>query len=738
MQKIFYTQTDEAPGFATVSLLPIIQAFLKPANIEVEVKDISLAARILASFPEHLQKDQIISDDLKFLSSVVQQTDANIMKLPNISASVSQLNAAISELQEKGYKIPDYCADPKNKAEEQVKELYSKVLGSAVNPVLREGNSDRRVAKAVKKYAEQNPHSMGEWSKDSKTHIASMQEGDFFANEKSYISPLAQKVQIIFKDKNNQQTILKDNLALEKNEILDSTLMSVRALRTFFAKEIKSAKQEGVLLSAHLKATMMKISDPIIFGHLVEIFFADIFDKYKQELTQVETNPRTGWQDVLNKIKNLPEATEKKIKADIEKVLKEQPSLAMVNSDKGITNLHVPSDVIIDASLPAMIRNSGKMYNNQGQLEDTKALVPDRCYADVYTATINFCKKHGAFDVKTMGDVSNVGLMAKKAEEYGSHDKTFEIKSDGVVEIIAADGSVIMSHKVESGDIWRACQTKDIAIIDWVKLAVNRAKLTGNPAVFWLNKARAHDNNLITQVNKYLAQNDTDGLDIQILAPLEAAEYTLNRVKNGQNTISVTGNVLRDYLTDLFPILELGSSSKMLSIVPLLLGGSLLETGAGGTAPKLMEQLINENHLRWDSLGEFLAMAASLETMGQKTNDAKIKTLAQCLDQANEMVLNNKKSPKSNVKELDNRGSQFYYALYWAKALAEQTDNSDLSKTFTKVYQELAASEEKIIADLTKIQGKPCDLGGYYFLNHEVASKVMRPSSTFNNILAAI
>ncbi|KEI35441.1 isocitrate dehydrogenase [NADP] [Francisella sp. W12-1067] len=738
MHKIFYTITDEAPALATGSFLPIVQSFTKLADIALETKDISLASRILANFNDYLTDEQKCSDDLAILGELAKTPDVNIIKLPNISASVPQLTAAIKELQTKGYDIPDYPFEPKDEKEQEIKSRYSKVLGSAVNPVLREGNSDRRVAAAVKVYAQKHPHSMGQWTKDSKSHVASMADNDFYANEKSYIVPKATTVKIVHVDNKGKETTLKSNLKLEEKEIIDATKISVKALREFYKQEIQNAKKEGTLLSLHLKATMMKISDPILFGHAVEIFFEDVFKKYAKEFKELGINPRNGWGDAVEKIKQLPQELQDKINADIERVFAKQPDIAMVNSDKGITNLNVPSDVIIDASMPAAIRSSGKMWNKNGKLQDMKAMIPDRCYAGVYAATIDFCKENGAFDVATMGDVSNVGLMAKKAEEYGSHDKTFEVQADGKVLVIDAEDNIIFEHNVEKGDIWRACQTKDIAVKDWVKLAVNRAKITQNPAIFWLDSKRAHDRNLIAKVHEYLTLHDTTGLNIEILSPIEATKYSLKRMKEGKDTISVTGNVLRDYLTDLFPILELGTSAKMLSIVPLLAGGGLFETGAGGSAPKHVEQLINENHLRWDSLGEFLALGASLEDLAIKTRNSKIKVLAEGLDQANKDFLDNDKSPHRKVGELDTRGSHFYLAFYWIKALAKQNDDQELKAKFEPIYQELKANEEKIVKELASVQGKKADIGGYYLPEASKLSSVMRPSKTFNNILTKI
>jgi isocitrate dehydrogenase len=738
MSKIFYTKTDESPALATGSFLPIIEAFAKNAGIEIDVKDISLAARVLSQFPENLTESQKRSDDLAILGELAKTPDANIIKLPNISASIPQLNAVIKELKSQGYNIPEYPADPKNDAEKEIKAKYSKILGSAVNPVLREGNSDRRVAGPVKAYAEKHPHEMGEWKKSSKSHVASMSDNDFYANEKSYIVPKATKVKIVHTDKSGNATVLKSDFALEKDEIIDSTKMSAKALREFYATEIAKAKKEGTLLSLHLKATMMKVSDPIMFGHAVEVFFKDVFDKYAKEFKQIGANAKDGWGSVLDKIKTLPEATQKSINADIEKVFAKQPDVAMVNSTKGITNLHVPSDVIVDASMPASIRFSGQMYNKDGKMQDTKALIPDRCYAGVFAATIDFCKENGAFDVTTMGDVSNVGLMAKKAEEYGSHDKTFEIEADGKVEIIDTDGKVILSHDVEKGDIWRACQTKDIAVRDWVKLAVNRAKATGYPTIFWLDPKRAHDRNLTAKVHEYLTLHDTTGCIIEILSPIEATKHALQRVKDSKDTISVTGNVLRDYLTDLFPILELGTSSKMLSIVPLLAGGGLFETGAGGSAPMLVQQFLEEGHLRWDSLGEFLALAVSLEDMAMKTRDVKIKTLAEALNKANGEYLNNNKAPGKKACEIDTRGSHFYLAMYWAEALANQNDDQDLKAKFIPIAAELKTNEDKIFKEFISAQGSKVTMDGYYNISQKSIDSRMRPSILFNSILNKI
>ncbi|WP_119343735.1 NADP-dependent isocitrate dehydrogenase [Facilibium subflavum] len=734
--KLIYTHTDEAPMLATYSLLPIIEAFTKPAGIEVETKDISLAARILAQFPEYLVQKQ--SDDLALLGELAKTPKANIIKLPNISASIPQLQNAIKELQEQGYRIPDYPVKPQNDKEKEIQSRYAKVLGSAVNPVLREGNSDRRVAKAVKEYAKKHPHSMGSWSADSQSHVAHMDEGDFYGSEQSVIVSRDCKVNIEFIADNGQKEVLKKDLALQKDEVIDASRMSAKALNAFFESQIIDATKQGVLLSLHLKATMMKVSDPIIFGHAVRIYYKAVFDKYADIFEKLGVNPNNGIGDVYAKIKDLPEAQKKAIENDIQAVYQTNASLAMVDSDKGITNLHVPNDVIIDASMPAAIRASGKMWGADNKLHDTKAMIPDRSYAGVYQETINFCKEHGAFDPTTMGSVANVGLMAKKAEEYGSHDKTFEITQNGQVQVVDNEGNVLLQHVVEKGDIWRMCQTKDVAICDWVKLAVTRARLTKSPTIFWLDDKRAHDRNLIQKVKAYLQDHDTSGLDIQILSPVDATRFSLKAIKEGKDVIAVTGNVLRDYLTDLFPILELGTSAKMLSIVPLLAGGGLYETGAGGSAPKHVQQLLKENHLRWDSLGEFLALAASLEDLANKTGDKKIAILAKTLDQANSEFLNNNKSPSRKVGELDNRGSHFYLALYWAKALAEQDEDQQLKQKFSQVAKDLIDNEDKIVAELNKVQGKSVDVGGYFHPSADEIAKVMRPSMTLNHIIDAL
>lgn len=733
--KIIYTKTDEAPALATFSLLPIVESFTKPANIALETRDISLAGRILSQFPERLKGDQKVSDDLAELGELAKQPEANIIKLPNISASIPQLKAAIEELRQKGYNLLPYPDEPRNDEEREIKAKYDKVKGSAVNPVLREGNSDRRAPKAVKNYAKKNPHSMGEWSKDSKTHVATMGKDDFRDNEKSVTLSEATKVNIILATASGNKTTLKKDLHLQKGEILDGTFMSKKALLNFLEEQVQDAKDKGVLFSLHMKATMMKVSDPIIFGHAIRAFFKDVFEKYGVELQKAGADPNSGLGDVLNAINSLPEDKQKEINSAIEADLQEGPDLAMVNSDKGITNLHVPSDVIIDASMPAMIRTSGKMWNAQGKPQDTKAVIPDSSYAGLYKATLQFCKEHGAFDPTTMGTVPNVGLMAQKAEEYGSHDKTFEIPEAGTVQVITEDGKVLLEHEVEKGDIWRACQTKDAAVRDWVKLAVSRARATNTPAVFWLDEDRAHDAELIKKVKEYLKEHDTDGLEIKILSVEGATQYTLERVKQGKDTISVTGNVLRDYLTDLFPILELGTSAKMLSIVPLMNGGGLFETGAGGSAPKHVQQFVEEGHLRWDSLGEFLALAVSLEHLGEKYDNKKALVLSEALDKATEEFLDKDKSPSRKVNELDNRGSHFYLALYWAQALAEQERDWELRDHFSKIARELEENKERILQELIDAQGSPVDIGGYYYPEEDKISRAMRPSETLNKIL---
>lgn len=735
-EKIIYTKTDEAPMLATYSFLPIIEAFTKAAGVSLETRDISLAGRILSQFPDYLNEDQKVADDLAELGELAKKPEANIIKLPNISASIPQLKNAISELQSKGFAIPDYPDEPSNEKEKEIQARYDKIKGSAVNPVLREGNSDRRAPKAVKNFAKKNPHSMGEWSSDSKTHVATMSEGDFRSNEKSVTLDSDNTLKIEFTSESGETKTLKDNLKVLNGEVVDATVMSKKALLDFLRKEVKDAKEKDVLFSLHMKATMMKVSDPIIFGHAVEVFFEDVFEKYGEELEKAGADPNSGLGDVLNAIESLPKDKKEEIKAAISKDLKDGPDIAMVNSDEGITNLHVPSDIIIDASMPAMIRTSGQMWNAEGKTQDTKAVIPDSSYAGLYQATIDFCKKHGAFDPRTMGTVPNVGLMAQKAEEYGSHDKTFEIPGNGTVKVVNSKGETILEHKVEQGDIWRMCQVKDAPIQDWIKLAISRARATKMPAVFWLDKDRAHDAELIKKVNKYLPDLNTEGLEIKIMAPTEATKYTLERVKDGKDTISVTGNVLRDYLTDLFPILELGTSAKMLSIVPLMNGGGLFETGAGGSAPKHVQQFLKEGHLRWDSLGEFLALAVSLEHLGNKYNNTKALTLSETLDEATERFLNEGRSPSRKVNELDNRGSHFYLALYWAEALSTQTSNKDLNIYFARIAKMMEDNQEKILQDLLDAQGSPVDIGGYYQPDEELTKKAMRPSEKLNEILA--
>ena len=736
--KIIYTITDEAPALATRSFLPIVKAFTASSGVEVETRDISLAARILAVFPDFLTEAQRVSDDLAFLGELAKTPEANIIKLPNISASIPQLKAAIKELQAKGYAVPNYPEEATTAEEKDAKQRYDKIKGSAVNPVLREGNSDRRAPKAVKNYAKKNPHSMGAWRKDSKSHVATMTEGDFAHNEQSTTFNKATTVKIQHTDTNGNTTILKDNLPVLEGEIMDATVMSKKALLEFLDAQVKDAKDNGILFSLHMKATMMKVSDPIIFGHAVRVFFKDVFAKHGETFEKIGVDVNNGFGNLLSNLSELPEDKQKEILADIDSAFANNPDLAMVDSDRGITNLHVPSDVIIDASMPAMIRNSGQMWNKAGKSQDTKAVIPDSSYAGIYTATIDFCKENGAFDPTTMGTVPNVGLMAQKAEEYGSHDKTFEISSNGKVEIIDADGNTVTSHDVEAGDIWRACQVKDLPIQDWVKLAVTRARATGWPAVFWLDENRAHDAQLIKKVNTYLKDHDTDGLEIHILSPIKATEFTLKRVKAGKDTISVTGNVLRDYLTDLFPILELGTSAKMLSIVPLMNGGGLFETGAGGSAPKHVQQFVEENHLRWDSLGEFLALAVSLDHFSEVNNNPKAKVLGDALDVATEKLLENKKGPSRKAGEIDNRGSHFYLAMYWAEALANQDKDASLKAQFEPVALTFKAEENTIIKALNDIQGKAVEIGGYYEPTDELADAAMRPIKLFNNILKEI
>ena len=735
MANIIYTITDEAPALATRSFLPIVKSFIKSSGIEIETKDISLAARILSTFSEFLSENQQIEDALAELGKLVTKKEANIIKLPNISASIPQLKAAISELQSKGFAIPNYPDAPKNEDEKRIKSRYDKIKGSAVNPVLREGNSDRRAPKAVKNYAKKNPHSMGAWAADSKTHVATMTAGDFAHNEKSITVANATTVSIVHTDANAKKTILKSNISLLEGEIIDATVMSLQALKAFLVAQIKDAKDQGVLFSLHMKATMMKVSDPIIFGHAVKLFFADVFEKHHAILNEIGVDANNGYGNILDKVAGLTADKRQEIEADFAAAISNGPDLAMVNSDKGITNLHVPSDVIIDASMPAMIRTSGQMWNANGNAQDTKAIIPDSSYAGIYTATIDFCKANGAFDPTTMGTVPNVGLMAQKAEEYGSHDKTFEIQSDGHVDVVDANGTVLISHSVETGDIWRMCQVKDAPIQDWVKLAVTRANASQIPAIFWLDANRAHDAELIKKVQVYLKDYDTKDLDLQILSPIEATHYTLSRLKQGLDTISVSGNVLRDYLTDLFPILEVGTSAKMLSIVPLMNGGGLFETGAGGSAPKHVEQFIHENHLRWDSLGEFLALAVSLEHFSQVNNTPKAAVLGEALDAATEKFLEEKKSPSRRVYELDNRGSHFYLSLYWAEALAAQNKDTDLKAEFESIANSLLEHEETIVQELITVQGHAVETGGYFLPNAEKTDKAMRPSATLNKII---
>lgn len=736
--KIIYTITDEAPALATHSLLPIIQAFTASSGIDVETRDISLAGRIIANFPKYLTPEQRIGDALAELGELAKTPEANIIKLPNISASIPQLQAAIKELQAKGYNLPEYPEEPQNEAEESIKLTYAKVLGSAVNPVLREGNSDRRAPASVKNYAKKNPHSMGAWSKDSKSHVAHMEAGDFYGSEKSVTIDGATSVNIEFVSSNGEVKVLKENLALLDQEIIDTAVMSKSALVEFYETQIAQAKEQDVLLSLHLKATMMKVSDPIMFGHCVKVFYKDVFAKHAATFEQLGVDANNGIGDVYAKISRLPADKKAEIEADLQAVYATRPEMAMVDSDKGITNLHVPSDVIIDASMPAALRASGQMWGPDGKQKDTKFMIPDRNYAGVFSAVVDFCRDNGAFDPTTMGTVPNVGLMAQKAEEYGSHDKTFTMSGHGVVRVVNANGETLVEQNVEQGDIFRMCQVKDAPIQDWVKLAVTRARATNVPAVFWLDENRGHDAQMIKKVNTYLADHDTSGLDIQILAPVQACEYTLARCKNGEDTISVTGNVLRDYLTDLFPILELGTSAKMLSIVPLMNGGGLFETGAGGSAPKHVQQFNKENHLRWDSLGEFLALAASLEHVAVNASNDKAQVLADTLDAATGKFLDENKSPSRRVGELDNRGSHFYLAMYWAQALAEQTADDELKTAFTAVAQALTKQEEKIVAELNEAQGPAIDIDGYYFADVALAEKAMRPSATLNTILSSL
>ena len=736
--KIIYTKTDEAPALATYSLLPILRAFTSSSGVEFELKDISLAGRILANFPDSLEENQRIPDALSELGQLATQPEANIIKLPNISASIPQLKGAIQELQAKGFKVPDFPDEPQTEEEKNIRANYAKVLGSAVNPVLREGNSDRRVAKPVKEYAKKNPHSMGDWSNDSKSHVAHMESGDFYGSEKSMIIDTDRSVRIEFVNSAGDTKVLKESLSLLQGEVIDASVMSRSSLRSFLTEQLSEAVEQDVLFSLHMKATMMKVSDPIIFGHCVEAYLGELLEKHGETLKNAGFNPNNGLSDFYRVLDTFDPEIQHTIKSDLEEIIQKRPPLAMVNSDKGITNLHVPSDVIIDASMPAMIRTSGQMWGPDGNPKDTKAVIPDRNYAGIYQATIDFCKENGAFDVTTMGNVANVGLMAKKAEEYGSHDKTFEIEEAGSVRVVGETGSVLLSHDVETGDIWRMCQTKKVSIIDWVKLAVNRARLSGSSVIFWLDQNRPHDANLIKYVEAKLTTLDTDGLDIKILAPIEATKLTCQRCKDGLDTISATGNVLRDYLTDLFPILELGTSAKMLSIVPLLAGGGLFETGAGGSAPKHVQQFMEEGHLRWDSLGEFLAIGVSLEDIAEKKNNTKAKILADCLNQGIGQFLDENKSPSRKVNELDNRGSHFYLALYWAEALAKQEDDSELQTIFSPLALILRSQEDAIVEELNQAQGAPVDLDGYYFPDEEKASQAMRPSPLFNEALASI
>jgi isocitrate dehydrogenase len=736
--KIIYTITDEAPMLATYSLLPVIRAYTDAAGIAVETRDISLAGRIIANFPDKLTDAQKQNDDLAELGELCKTADANIIKLPNISASIPQLQAAVSELKAQGYDLPDYPLEADSDEDKAVRARYAKVLGSAVNPVLREGNSDRRVAAPVKEYAKKHPHSMGAWSSDSKSRVASMTDGDFYSSEQSVVMPSAGNVTIELVDESGHSKALRAPVAVQAGEVIDASRMSVAKLCEFYSEQVEHAVADDVLLSLHLKATMMKVSDPIMFGHAVTVYYSELFDKYADTFASIGVDPKNGIGDVEAKIGSLPAELQQQIRDDMQAVYSSRPAQAMVDSDKGITNLHVPSNVIVDASMPAALRTSGKMWGPDGKLHDMIAMIPDRCYAGVYQSVIDFCKQHGAFDVPTMGNVSNVGLMAQKAEEYGSHDKTFEIPGNGTVVVKDDKGNVLMEHSVEQGDIWRMCQTRDLPVRDWVKLAVNRARLTGNMAIFWLDENRAHDRNLIGKVRDYLQEHDTDGLEIEILAPVNATLKTLDRVKAGLDTISVTGNVLRDYLTDLFPILELGTSAKMLSIVPLLAGGGLFETGAGGSAPKHVQQLLAENHLRWDSLGEFLAIAVSLEDLSQKTGNQRAAVLAATLDKANGQFLNSNRSPSRKVGELDTRGSHFYLVMYWAQALAEQSDDADLAARFKPVAEAMTAQENKIVAELNEVQGKAVDIGGYYHPDATLTEAVMRPSETLNGIVAAV
>ncbi|WP_438281571.1 NADP-dependent isocitrate dehydrogenase [Pseudomonas alabamensis] len=736
--KIIYTFTDEAPALATYSLLPVIEAFTASADIAVETRDISLAGRILAAFPEQLGAEKQVGDHLAELGQLATTPEANIIKLPNISASVPQLKAAIKELQAQGYAVPDYADEPATDAEKESRARYDRIKGSAVNPVLREGNSDRRAPLSVKNYARKHPHKMGAWSAESRSHVAHMESGDFYGSEKAALIDADGSLRIELVGKDGSSTVLKEKTAVNAGEVVDCAVMSRKALKAFIAQQIEDAKASGVLFSVHLKATMMKVSDPIMFGIIVEAFYGDVLNRHADALAKAGFNANNGIGDLYARLKDLPADLQSAIEGEIQALYAERPALAMVNSDKGITNLHVPSDVIVDASMPAMIRDSGKMWNAAGELQDAKAIIPDRCYAGIYQAVIEDCKANGAFDPTTMGSVPNVGLMAQKAEEYGSHDKTFQIKADGVVRVSDSQGKVLMEQAVEAGDIFRMCQTKDAPIQDWVKLAVNRARLSNTPAVFWLDPARAHDAVMIEKVQTYLKDHDTNGLDIRVMAPVDAIKFSLDRIRKGEDTISVTGNVLRDYLTDLFPIMELGTSAKMLSIVPLMNGGGLFETGAGGSAPKHVQQLVEENFLRWDSLGEFLALAASLEHLGEVYDNPKAKVLAATLDKATGQFLDTNKSPARKVGGIDNRGSHFYLTLYWAQALAAQSDDTELQARFAPLAKTLTENEATIVAELNAVQGKPADIGGYYAPNPELTAKVMRPSATFNSALAAL
>ena len=736
--KLIYTYTDEAPALATHSLLPIVEAYAAQAGVDIELRDISLAGRILAQFPDRLTDEQRVPDALSELGELAKTPDANIIKLPNISASLPQLKAAIKELQDAGYDIPDYPEDPRDDDAKAAREAYDRVKGSAVNPVLREGNSDRRAPASVKSYAKAHPHSMGAWSKDSRSHVATMSEGDFRSTELSVTLPAEDELRIEFVAADGAATVLKSGIKVQAGEVVDGAVMRARALDAFLAEQIAEAKEQGLLFSLHLKATMMKVSDPIIFGHAVRAFFAGVFTEHHDALEKLGASPNNGLGAILSALENLPDGEGDAIRAAIDKTYETAPALSMVDSDRGITNLHVPSDVIIDASMPAMIRSSGQLWDANGDTQDTKAVIPDHSYAALYAETLDFCREHGAFDPTTMGTTPNVGLMAQKAEEYGSHDKTFEIAANGRVRVVNSAGDTLIEHEVEAGDIWRACQTKDAPVRDWVRLAVERARATGAPAVFWLDRTRAHDAELLKKVEAYLAEEGTDGLQIEILPVAEATRFTLERAKRGEDTISVTGNVLRDYLTDLFPILELGTSAKMLSIVPLMQGGGLFETGAGGSAPKHVQQLVKENHLRWDSLGEFLALAVSLEFLADKTDNPRAKVLATTLDAATGELLENGKSPQRKVGQLDNRGSHFYLALYWAQALANQSDDAELADAFKPLAERLAGDEEKIVGELDAAQGEGVDLGGYYFVDREKATAVMRPSETLNAALETL